>query len=114
MVGKTQPITAADRKRFEAIKSMPCVACQIRGLRGVCGATEAHHLLSGNRRIGHEATIPLGSWHHRGVRFPGWSIAKMEAAFGPSLALSSKRFRGEFGSDDELLARVNERIQEAA
>lgn len=58
-----------------AIKNMPCIACEIERERrkverrhmpdSQCGPTEVQHLLSGNKRRGHSATIPLGS-HHLG------------------------------------------------
>lgn len=104
--------TKAERERFAALRELGCICCRMRGLRH--WPVEIHHLLSGNRRRGHKFTIPLCDFHHRGQ----WSlVAKrhqaaqakdMRELFGPSLAHGSKPFRAAFGSDDELLARVNE------
>lgn len=116
MVGKTVPLTPADRERFAILKDMPCIACWKRGMHIMCGPTEIHHLLSGNRRRGHQFTVPLGSWHHRAV-FLG-SMTAMETVWGPSLANGSKPFHREFGTDNYLLELTNqlmgERVKEIA
>lgn len=100
--------TKAERAHLAAVKALPCVACLMEGNELFCGLTEVHHLLLGNRRRGHMFVAPLCAWHHRGEPLDGMSAKEMEGALGPSLARSSKRFRVMFGSDDELLARVNE------
>lgn len=41
------------------------------------------------------------------------SVREAKAMLGPSLKLHSREFRAEFGSDDELLARQNELIEQA-
>jgi hypothetical protein len=88
--------TNADRKRFDAFQAIGCVACAQRGRYSVA---EVHHLKSGNRRRGHQFTVPLCPAHHRGVDHDiDWH--------GPSLALSPREFHRVFGSDDYLLART--------
>lgn len=103
--------TAAERERMERVKQMPCVACDSKGY-APCGPTEVHHLLSGNKRRGGEYTIPLCRWHHRGVTDGVFGVDAHEAALGPSLARSSKRFREVFGDDEALLALTNDRLRE--
>jgi hypothetical protein len=97
--------TKAEQARFDKLKEMgQCVACYQRGIHG-WGYVEIHHLLSGNKRIGHLATVGLCGFHHRGVsELPR---AEAIAVFGPSLAHGSKPFRAEFGTDAELLAIQN-------
>ena len=57
--------TEAEQARFDRMKELGiCVACYQRGWRGG-QYVEIHHLLSGNRRIGHMATVSLCGWHHR-------------------------------------------------
>ncbi len=92
-----------------AVKALPCVACEIEfpDGRSVCGLTEVHHLLSGNKRRGHMFVLPLGAWHHRGVCGDPNRLSDMRCWYGPSLAEGSKPFRARYGTDDELLARVN-------
>ncbi len=92
----------AQQARFTAIKlDTGCVACRLQGL-GFSFA-EIHHLGVG-KRLGHNETIGLCSWHHRAVRPDGWSAEEMCSHLGPSLARGSKPFHAHFGSDDELLA----------
>lgn len=99
--------TKAEQKRFDRMKEMgQCVACYQHGIHGR-GYIEIHHLLSGNRRIGHMATISLCVWHHQGTLMDGQTRARMTASLGPSLANGSKPFHAEFGTDSELLALQN-------
>ncbi len=90
---------------MDRISRMRCVACWMTGL--CCGRTTVHHLLSGGRRRGHSSSIPLGEWHHQGIPLKGITANEMRLHFGPSLAKESKAFRATYGSDDELLAKVN-------
>lgn len=97
-------------ERMDLVKMMPCIACTIGGT-SVCGPTEVHHLnfdgKAGQKRRGDWFTIPLGRWHHQGIPKNGMSAMRAAIIYGPSLAKSSKRFREFYGTDDELLARVN-------
>jgi hypothetical protein len=89
------------------VAALGCVACSA---WGHSTPAEVHHLLSGNKRRGHLATVPLCAWHHRGVIPTGSARRLMEGLLGPSMALQSKRFRELFGSDEDLLAEVNRRL----
>ena len=101
-------------RRNDLIKAMPCVACEIEGCQQL-QPTEVHHLnlggKAGQKRRGDDYTIPLCTYHHRGEPMAGET--KGDAMFyrGPSLALSSKRFRELYGTDDELLERTNARLR---
>lgn len=106
MVGKSTPITKADRAHFERLKARACVCCRIEGFLQP-NRTTAHHLLSGGRRRGHQQSIPLCEWHHSAVRIPGRSSDDMTTLYGPSLANGSKVFHERYGTDDELLSRSN-------
>ena len=103
-------ITASDRKRFENFNVIGCICCKAEGLYRV--PVEAHHLLSGNRRRGHQFSLPLCRWHHRGETM----LTKDQATqtWGPSLADGSKPFHERYGSDDELLAKTNELLKAVA
>lgn len=111
MKHSTKRPTRAESERMERLKELPCVACAGTAFGRLlpCGPTEVHHLISGNKRRGHQFTIPLGSWHHRGSAQRDRLGAEM--TYGPSLALSSKRFHAVFGSDDELLAATNKMLE---
>lgn len=98
--------TKAEQARFDAMKEQGiCIACLLRGTQPQYAQhIEIHHLLSGNRRIGHMATVSLCGWHHRKVLDFGCTEKEMREALGPSLADGSKPFRAEFGTNNELLA----------
>ena len=99
--------TKTEKARMDRMKEMgQCVACYQRGIHGR-GYIQIHHLLSGNRRIGHMATVSLCEWHHLATTAEGHSHSRMTAIYGPSLANGSKPFRAEFGTDKELLALQN-------
>lgn len=100
--GSAMAMTSAQEARIVVVKEGRCVACWLDG-RVTLGC-DAHHLLSGGQRIGHEATVALCTWHHRGMPFEGWTPRMMTAEFGPSLANGSKPFRHRYGSDQDLLA----------
>ena len=107
----TRAPTKAERAHLAAVKALPCVACCIDDrfdVLTVCGPTEVHHLLSGNKRRGHMFVLALGSWHHRAVLQGSMTFAEMRRFYGPSLAHGSKPFHAAFGSDEALLAAVNE------
>jgi hypothetical protein len=100
--------TKAEKERMSTLSRIRCVACWSTDL--CCGKTEVHHTLSGGRRRGHLYTVPLGLWHHQGIPLPGYTTKQMRLIFGPSLRLHSKAFRAQYGTDDELLEKVNNLI----
>lgn len=89
-----------------AVKEGPCLACLIFTGKKFLGC-DAHHLLSGGRRIGHLATIGLCPWHHRGVA-EFFAPFHLRECIGPSLMDGSKLFRAAYGTDAELLALQNQ------
>jgi hypothetical protein len=112
----TRTPTKAEAKRLHEVTHRECIACTLnRGWSlapAYAGGCDAHHLLSGGRRRGHDATIGLCPWHHRGVRpsdCPSDAVAR--DLYGPSLAHESKAFHATYGSDDELLALQNKMLK---
>ena len=88
-----------DLLRFAKLTKIGCIVCRVH--LNVYREPDMHHLLSGGRRIGHQATIPLCPWHHRAVSdLPEKEATKL---MGPSLAKSPKKFRETFGNDAELI-----------
>jgi len=103
--------TKADLARFDALQKLGCIACR---QRGVYSQVHVHHMLSGGRRRGHQATVGLCPWHHEGYPPDGITNAEANRYYGPSLARAPKSFRAEFGDDETLLATVDallERVQ---
>lgn len=100
-----------DQERLDRIHELPCVACEIYHADMSGGRVEAHHLVDkGNREAsgGHQATIPLCAWHHRGEP-PRLDLRPSQcfSLFGPSLARSKRAFYLRFGDERELLQRTN-------
>lgn len=98
--------TKAQETRFMAIKEIGCIACRMRGIKA--GDAEIHHMTSGGKhgqkRRGHDFTVGLCAYHHRGEPVP--------FNLGPSYALQPRLFRETFGDDDALLAYQNRLIAE--
>lgn len=95
----------AREHRFRRIKEIGCLVCvEFR-------ACDIHHLnlggKAGQARRGDEFTIGLCKWHHVGETPLGMGSKEARIIFGPSLALSSREFREQFGTDDELLRAQN-------
>lgn len=106
--------TKAQQARFDAIKDIGCIVARSLGLGWV--PCEIHHLTVGGKhgapRRGHDFTVGLNPWSHRGEPIGGMSAARCEELFGPSYARQPRRFRQEIGSDDYLLDLQNTLIEE--
>lgn len=99
-----------DIERFAKLYALGCVVSRIYFERWE--PAEIHHLVEGRKRLGHQFTIPLSPWFHRGVP-PQFDMRPSEAAelIGPSLALSKREFVATYGSERSLLERTNELIE---
>ena len=108
-------MTAAQSDRADRLKAMGCLCCWLEG----CGyvPAELHHITVGDRhgqlRLGHDETVPLCIWHHRGRKFDGRTEEYCRRAFGPSLALQPERFRKRYGSAESLVLKANRRLKNA-
>ena len=76
--------TKAEAARFAKLKDRGCIACELNGDSWDTIEPEIHHYLSGNKRIGHMATIPLCHWHHQGIAYDGVPSAWFLEKLGPS------------------------------
>jgi hypothetical protein len=56
-----KPATAAERAHMARVKELPCCVC-IAGKQ--VDPTEVHHIVEGNRRLGHFYVLPLCTYHH--------------------------------------------------
>lgn len=111
----------ADRLRLAAIHDMACIACVKEAKRDPKRMfpysqplpTEAHHLVDKGDRAksgGHQATVPLCSWHHRGEPKFDMRPSEMRFEYGPSLELDKPAFVKRYGTERELLAEINEKV----
>jgi len=114
--------TKEEQRRFVAIKEDGCLLCRIDG-NGFMPC-DIHHTLSGGIRRGHRYTFGACLWHHRGEGKNLWVVIFANDAakklginvsnpVGPSLAKGSKLFHDYYGSDDELIAKQDERLKVA-
>ena len=106
------PPTAEQKRRWERMRANSCVTCYLRDGTS-SGALEIHHLTVGDRhgalRLGHDHTVCLCEWCHRGVHRHA-SADYYEREYGPSLALTPRVFRREYGDGAYLLKVQNEMI----
>lgn len=92
--------------RFERLIEYGCICCKQR--LGLYRYPEIHHIVEGYR-LGDDYTIPLCAWHHQGQP-PSVHATKKQAAkiMGPNLRDQKKTFVQAFGSERELLQRINQ------
>ena len=84
------------------------MCCKIEGV-GQPFRTEAHHIVDGGYRKhsgGDESRLPLCTWHHRGICLNTKTTSRMIYDYGPSLELMKKSFVATYGTERELLARL--------
>lgn len=108
--------TKAQAARMAAIKRMQCKACCQESMPQPF-PTEVHHLVDkGTRKHsgGHDSTIPLCAWHHRGeITYP-LTGREMKELHGPSFALHKRSFIAQYGTERELLAQTNADLESRA
>lgn len=102
--------TKDEEARFAKMKVLGCVACLLDSLEFEGVEPQIHHYLSGNKRIGHMATVPLCYWHHNGIPYDEMPGSWLLANVGPSWHKHRRAFRLRYGSDDELLQMTNHLI----
>lgn len=109
--------SVAQQARMDAITDIGCIVAKGLGISfdDIPVPAEVHHLTvggkHGQKRRGHDFTIGLNPWSHRGEPFGGMSAARCEELFGPSYARQPRRFRQEIGNDDYLLDLQNTLIE---
>lgn len=119
-----EKVTPEQLDRWNRMISFGCVACRLNeidfNLRRVsylrtrttklCAEKlEIHHLLSSNKRMGHDFTVCLCRYHHQGDFLPvsGRLYIVQAKAYGPSLAHEGRRFRQMYGRELALLDYQN-------
>lgn len=102
MVGRTKTPTKEQKQRMGTLKEhVPCIACLLATKR--VRMPEIHHLVSGMRREGHDSTISLCEFHHRGMLPDGKNKQEVSGMLGPSLAWGKRSFQQFFGPERLLL-----------
>jgi len=111
MVGRTKGATNSEKQRYQNLRRLGCICCRAKGhwFRDI----QIHHITEAGRRLGNEYSIPLCPWHHQGYPVFGDADRGMsERWLGPSLAVSKKKFIAEFGTEKELLKKVDDELKE--
>ena len=102
--------TKAELARYAKLKALYCICCYDEPLT-VPAVLEIHHMTNGGRRIGNEFTLPLCSYHHRGVLpIDCKNSSTAELTYGPSFAKSKRKFIERYGTEAQLLQKVNNLI----
>lgn len=94
MKNNAPPPNKAERTRIKLIMGMCCAVCALHGdvkLRPV----ELHHIVRGNKRLGHWYTVQLCTGHHRGVN---WSDQPAQVAISDGV----KAFRHAHGGLEDI------------
>lgn len=98
--------TKFEQLRIDAMMKGGCILILRRQLRRLGqvptnGRVECHHIVDGNKRLGHLYSIPLHSWYHRGVvPYPARSAREAREWYGASLANGSKAFKADHEVDE--------------
>lgn len=91
-MGPSKPPTKTEREWMARIADMGCIACR---KDGISSPASVHHIVQGNRRLGHLFTLPLCYLHHQG---DGREV--------PSVHFSKRTFVQRYGTELELLAEL--------
>lgn len=97
--------TKAESDRITRMKTFGCLPCASAGyLWGPQSRLEVHHILRGNKRLGHWWTIILCRGHHRGR----WSAEQLSIPTLKCVAISDgrKAFAAAHGTEMELWTKT--------
>lgn len=95
------PETSEEAARIERILAIGCICCVDAGYERRGEKLEVHHLLDGNRRMGHWYTIVLCVGHHQG-RFSARQKRLIKPEKLVSISSGSRLFVAAFDSDRNL------------
>jgi hypothetical protein len=91
-MGPSKTPTVAEATWMSRAQRIGCLACR---QDGHYSEAEIHHIVSGNKRMGHFYTLPLCPSHHR-----------HGTEHEPSVHPWKKRFEAKYGTQLELLAKL--------
>jgi hypothetical protein len=96
-----------EAERITRMMRLGCCACA--HLQLPVPAQECHHILHGNKRLGHWYTIPLCRGHHQG----DWRELSLVLLDKERVAISDgrKAFTAVYPSERELWERVQRRLK---
>ena len=100
-------MTKLEELRIQRMMQLGCVMCAVLELPYT--AQECHHIVQGNRRLGHWFTLPLCRGHHQG----DWTFEqRIMIPRGKLVGIysGSKLFEPVYGTERELWERVQARL----
>ncbi len=95
-MGPSKTPTKIEREWMAAAADHGCVACLQDGHQT---PASIHHIVQGNRRLGHLFTLPLCYLHHQG-----------DGSEVPSVHFAKRAFVARYGSELELLAMLKVKL----
>lgn len=95
-MGPSKAPNMAERAWMDRIAELPCIACEQDGNER---QASVHHIVQGNRRLGHLFTLPLCYQHHQGN---GREV--------PSVHFAKRTFVQRYGAELDLLAKLQVRL----
>lgn len=100
--------TDEERRRIQEMLKLGCIACAHLKIPNGC-FTQCHHIVEGNKRLGHLYTIPLCIGHHQGI----WTWDLLEVIpEDKRVAISDgrKAFTKVYPTEREMWTRVQRRM----
>jgi len=100
--------TKYEAQRITAMMKLGCVCCAQLDIPNV--SVDIHHIIEGNRRLGHWYSLPLCPGHHRGV----WSPEQVELIppdLRTAISDGSKCFAKHYGTERQLWLKVQRRLK---
>lgn len=99
--------TKAEAERIEKMLRLGCAACAELFL---WMPAEVHHLLEGNKRLGHLYSIPLCAGHHRGLFLADQALS-IPKEMMVSIAHGRKEFVRHYSDERTMWERVQKRLK---
>lgn len=90
-------MTKLEKWRLARLPLLGCIVCRLQGLGDT--PAQVHHLLNGNRRIGHLFTIPLCYLHHQSNRNDAQCTSRHPG--------QRRQFEARYGTEQYLLDETN-------
>lgn len=100
--------TKAERERIDMLLALLCPCCVIAAYP-FREHNECHHIVEGNKRLGHWYTLNLCKGHHRG-EFTARQLVTMPVKFRVSISSGKKAFARVFGRERDLWERQQRKL----
>jgi hypothetical protein len=98
-------VKKAEQARIERMLVLGCAACAAIGIPNH-HLIECHHILAGNKRMGHRFTLALCRGHHRN-EFTLTQRLSLTVEQQASIATGRKPFNKVFGTERQLLEKTD-------